>query len=236
MPYRRNRYRRRSGLKRYGQARSRRTFRRRRRVPSGYGTYAMMKGHGGFGSMKHLDQAFTAAQISTTYNSYFLAGIAQGTGHNKRIHNKIHIRSIRWRFTVTPGIEHILSTSFWALIVDKMPDGTAPTQAEIWEVTDPNSFQKKGNAGRFRVLRQKHFVMQGDGNDNAKQSAISIRQYHGSIKFKNFVQLWDEDAATGGIADCRQNAIFFVLYGNGVVAADTQILLDGYIRINFVDG
>lgn len=197
-----------------------------------YGWYGRYNRRGR-SELKTVDTALNQV-ISNTGTMFLFNGISQGTDYTNRDGRIVTMKSIYWRFSITPNINATAlaaGDSVRILIVyDCQTNGTAPTPANILQVVNPHSPMNLNFRDRFKVLYDKQIGMSA-----AIYTTGALTT--GSPTLKSFSMYKKLDMETvyqstaGAVADISTGAVYLMLLG----LADQGSQCIGYCRIRFTD-
>lgn len=157
---------------------------------------------------------FNVAAAPATQRSV-INGMHIGSAVNERIGSKVSIRSIELRAQVTAP-QSSSTVNAWtgaivrlSIVVDKMSNGTVPTDAMIWTDQinyDPNccvALRNLDNRHRFKLLYDKTFNVSYYG-----QYGDHITK-HVYMKLKKPLLVSFNSGDTGGVSDMESGALYF---------------------------
>lgn len=195
-----------------------------RQVPRGF--------VGAAGDAKFADFTLDQAAVNTTATIQHVSIIAQGTTVNTRIGKACRAKSFRMRGNVKVDAAHLQSTCTMHLVWDYQPNKALAAVTDILDTGTVNSFPKRENAARFKVLKTWRYALDGNGNAPVYASTFTIDDYIKMPKDANI--LYTSADSTGVIGDVIQGALLFITVGDVAPGtADIALVCNG--RLNFVE-
>jgi len=207
---------------------------KRQKVRHGYSSVARTRGAAVTGEMKYFDTLRSAAAIAasadwtgteldpTTYNT-LLAPIV-GSGVDQRIGKSVKVLKIKIRGSITSN-HQINQTAgrdpqFVRLILhqDKQTNSTQAQGEDVMAnagsaILNVHSFQNVNNFGRFRVLKDKVFIIENpnmsyDGTNIETQGIVKYFKW--TVKFKYPVMIRFNATNGGTVADIVDNSFHII--------------------------
>lgn len=177
---------------------------------------------------KYLTTTFNAEAMSNqTGTFYLLNGCAQGTDRDDRIGRKCQFRGMSLTVNVLNGGD---TSSFArvAVIIDRYPQGVAPTVADIYDnavlaFTDA-PLRNLDNVRRFKVIFDKIIRLSTAGSDDYAARG-RIKAYK-----RLYITTQYDDSNAGTIADIKNGAIYLL-----AAAQNASSTLNGQVRLMFHD-
>lgn len=167
MPYYRRTYR-----QKYPFRRRRRYYRRKYRKPTMGSLTSKLKYLGLAKESKFHSVVNSALAILSTGSIVSISDIGQGDTINTRDGNQCRVRAIYGKYFISQGAESAIQNLRHMIIIDKSPDGTAPTLSEILQDATAGDSLVSGlnitNVSRFRVLYNRVYRISDSGNANDK--------------------------------------------------------------------
>lgn len=233
MAYRRRRgsyrSRRRSGRRRMPY---RSKFRGKPRIPTGHGSTSRMT----VGERKHFDVNLTGTINDDGTNLTWMNAVPGGSSIKLRLGSRFYMTSFHLQGRIQGEATTLPQVFGLIIFLDRHPDGTAPTAAELLETVDPLSFLKTGNSARFRVLKRiRRFVSGTTSATGSNTNSWVIINCNLSFKPPIPVQ-WDEDTTTADAADIRSNALYVLVLTTEADASTNNVIASVHGRLRFVDG
>lgn len=141
-----------------------------------------------------------------------------------------------------------------ALVLDRQPNGTAPNFADIFQnltgassglgaINEPSNLNYRH---RFRVIKDRKFIMQHDSVDAANPGAglafiprnmvyPTERRINWYVKFKRMIRVtYVDDAVAPTVASVATNQLWLLLYDSNPASAFSLSLV-GNIRVRYYD-
>ncbi len=168
-----------------------------------------------------------------------LLTIAEGNGESERVGRKINVKKINWRYEVLlPTTATAADTSDVIrvmLILDKQANGALPTNTDVVETDDYQSFNNLSNRQRFRVLVDKTYDVNcaagsGRGSTDTLSYGDSVISDQWHSQNLNIPIEYDNSFTTGVITTIRSNNLFIMIAGKSGVAGFRSKL-----RIRYTD-
>lgn len=170
---------------------------------------------------KFNDLAATVTTLGTTVQYARLTGMANGTDDKSRLGNKVLLKDITLRFTVTKNVVPQNQTFRIILFVDKECDGALPIS--------PNPLQTAQTCSPLHMDFSKRFVIIKSWTMALNLSANS-QQY---VKYYKELNIHCEyDGSTNAIGDAKENQVYLAYFSNDNVNQGT---IDFYSRVKFYD-
>lgn len=197
-----------------------------------YGWYGRYNRRGR-SELKTVDTIYS--QICSSAGTVTLVnGIAQGNDFTNRDGRICRMKSVYWRYTITPynGTSTLSQgDSVRVLIIyDLQVNGTAPTVPQILTTSDPHSAMNLNFRDRFKVLYDKQVNMAAGAYSAGVLSVGSP-----TTKTFNVYKKIDLDTvfqSTGALsADIATGGIYLLVHGFANQASNCY----GYMRIRFTD-
>ncbi len=168
-----------------------------------------------------------------------LLTIAEGNGESERVGRKINVKQINWRFEVLlPTTATAADTSDVIrvmMVLDKQCNGALPTNTDVVETDDYQSFNNLSNRQRFRVLMDRTYDVNcpagsGRGSTDTLSYGDSVVSDQWHSQRLNIPIEYDNSFTTGVITTIRSNNLFIIVGGKSGVAGFRSKL-----RIRFTD-
>jgi len=211
---------------------TRSSFRRvtlRRRLP-GWGlirrTYTIPE-------LKYRDESASGVSIDESGISALFNGMEQGAANQRRIGQKIQMRSINFKYWITATGTTVASMVRIMVVLDMQPNGAQATPADVLEDPAVNfnivSSLQMANSARFRVLWDKRYKIVGT-------STIVTSEY---LCFDETFQKLNHpveysDTSAGDITDIITGALFFLAFSTSATGAN-QPLITWWGRVRYHD-
>lgn len=182
---------------------------------------------------KYFDVASATYAANTTGSITHLNIIAQGNTINKREGKAYRIKNIQIRGVIESDTTTTRAQVAFYLVWDKQPNKALAAITDIFDTVDSNSFTKRENTGRFRILKKWHRVVIGNTTTPATgRECIDVDKY---LKLpKDLVTMCTTADTTGVIGDIITGALLWVSMGS-VVAGTADANFTGGFRIGFSD-
>lgn len=183
------------------------------------------------GELKYVDK-IDVASFSSAGTLYLLNGIAPGTGASQRIGKKAIMKTLQFRGSIGSGDTGAIPFRgmvrlLW--IYDKQSNATAPTIAQIFEVSgNGTAFMNMDNRDRFVVLADKQYAIDQSGGHQSAQ----LKMY----KKINLTTIFNAGTA-GDVSDITSGSIFLVVINEqaSVSVATNNPIISFSNRIRFDD-
>ena len=180
----------------------------------------------------YLDTALTGYALDTTGTITLLNAVPQGVAVTQRVGKKILLKSLQYRGISINGTTATLNDCAWIIVYDKRPTGALPSITDILVSVSSFSMNNDNNSGRFSIVKREDFVLLGNQTAAANQTDLMARSEDGFMSLKNLETVY-KAAATGGIADIEQGALYLVTVGNNAGTAAANAFLS--FRLRFLD-
>lgn len=197
--------------------------------------------------LKYIDNSSVGTVTVPSGGFTLLNALAQGAGPKQRIAQRIMMKSIHLKFTMT-GPGYGAANAAFALygfirvmlVLDMQPNSQTMTLAQLLEDTTTGigitSSINMDNAARFKVLYDKRFMITPStiiGASNFVQTTMAGAQYD-EVYIKLNHEVFYADTNAGDITDIKTNALFLVLVGSNPDAGE-QPGVSFYTRLRYVD-
>jgi hypothetical protein len=166
---------------------------------------------------------------ATNFKIYHLNVIPQGTGESARVGKHVQLTRAAVHLQLQKSSDSLSGPMMVVaqLVFDHHPQGTTPTEAQMYADSHPLAFNNLDNRKRFTVLASKKVTF-GPKNSTAGDTADTqnkIVKIYRSIQ-KGGVWLTEFDSGTAGtLSETRNGALYLVL------RADTD--LNNHVDYNF---
>lgn len=136
--------------------------------------------------------------------------IVQGSTYDKRIGDKITVKSIDFRIRISLNHDHYdkqMQDLAVFIVLDRSPNGTTPKWSDIWHVSSvPDTLNQKAmkNENRFQILKTHYFPFTGPCTTGIGMAPAAKFAYY---KMKKPLQI-KYQAANGDLADVVENQIW----------------------------
>jgi len=84
---------------------------------------------------------------------FLLNGLVQGSTANDRYSRHIINKGLQIHMFYSRNALTIPTAVRWIVFVDRMPNGSTPSIADVWQTGDPNDFKNMNNRARFKILK-----------------------------------------------------------------------------------
>lgn len=196
---------------------------------------------------KVYDVDATTIQVNTTGDVRLLCVPVLGTDFTQRIGRRIRIRSVYIRGFICPesaqtaittgGNETLAQQGRMILVLDRQPNATVMTIAQLLKQAFSFSQLNLDNRDRFKVIADKTFQFQ-NSTKAAQASPTLIGTYGSNYRIKLFKKLnipVQFNSTNGGtIADISSNALYMVWIGSQA-AGTTDLNASLTTRVRFDD-
>lgn len=172
--------------------------------------------------------------------------IPQGTGESQRIGRKCTVTSVHCRltfrledlFSATSNLNVAYNMSDnlrFMIVLDRQCNGAGAGGTEILAVDTYDGFMNLSNKGRFRILYDKIWAMNGRATSAGTGTTNDCQGFGDQriikINKRCFIPI-EFDGATGGLSEIKSNNIGIVIWSNvGVI----WFLESSECRIRFID-
>lgn len=175
----------------------------------------------------------TISSSGTIMNSGTINIIAGGVTESQRVGRNCVIHSIGWRINLElPAAASTQSSDQVRLIMylDKQCNGATAAVTDILESASFLSFNNLSNRGRFRILMDKHYLLNTSISGNGSSvNTIEIQEYDDF--YKSCTIPLEFSGATGAITELRSNNLgILTISKNGLPSLTSKI------RLRYSDG
>lgn len=182
----------------------------------------------------YVDVALAGYGLDTTGSVTLLNTVAQGAAVTQRVGKKIAMKGLQFRGNMTARITALINNVAYMIVYDKRPTGALPTITDIINAITPNSMNNDANAGRFSILKRVDETLIGNTDASAAfltDCTSKSQDWWLDLKGREVVY---KAAATGGIGDIEQGALYLVTVGD-VASSSAAATLTGTFRMRFLD-
>lgn len=165
-----------------------------------------------------VDTAEATYAMNTTGSIALIPTVAQGASTSQRIGKKIVLKSLQIRGVVTANATTVTADGAWLIVYDRRPTGSLPAITDILVTANSRSMNNDANSGRFKILKRSQVAVIGNTTTAGQQTECSFHVIDEYLKLKGLPIVY-KAAATGGIGDIEQGALYIVTVGS--VAAST---------------
>lgn len=180
-----------------------------------------------------VDSALSTISVTTTPVVQHINIVPRGNSINSREQTTWRNKSLWIRGDSRQGLTATVSTWMWAVVWDRRPNGALAAFTDVFDSASPNSFPKRQNQSRFKILRLQRYSLGGNSTTpNTDETTTLVEDY---IKFPK--DLWSQctDAdTTGVIGNTQIGALLFMHCGDSAAAGTFPTLVLNF-RLNFTD-
>lgn len=183
--------------------------------------------------MKNFDTAlsFTTDLTGEVPATGQLTLVPQGTSSTTRIGNKITIRSIGLKFTVSAQTAYLGGMAKIVVVQDTQCNGDAATYSGtegVYDADQVTAWRNTSNVRRFKVLKEFDIMM--------RPTAGVVTAYNNNFTYRSWFKKCyipiEYSSTTGAIGEIRSNNIFLLARA----ATDDDLYnVSGYARLRFTD-
>lgn len=181
-------------------------------------------------------ESITAGSVIT---KELFEGIGPGTGASQRVGQKMYVWSINLLGRIYKGGLTVNQPGMvkWIVVLDAMPDGTAPTWTEIYASNDVFAHRNLENTRRFKILKQGVANLQPQiTSGTAAEATVAIgrnqKLINCNINFHGLPVLWDNADADGSWENVRSNSIFVIAKS---MANGSDCFMELHPRVRYTD-
>lgn len=185
----------------------------------------------------YVDVALAGYALDTTGSVTLLNTIAQGAAVTQRVGKKVILKGLQGRGLSQAGSTATINDVAWMIVYDKRPTGSLPAITDILVTASSNSLNNDNNAGRFRILKRVDRVLIGNPSltgvvANALTDCVAASEDFW-LDLKSAPTTY-KAAATGGIGDIEEGALYLVTVGNVAAGTAAATLFESF-RVRFLD-
>jgi len=185
----------------------------------------------------YVDLAVATYALDTTGSVTLLNTIAQGAAVTQRVGKKVILKGLQARGFMNNNSAAASNDVAYMIVYDKRPTGSLPTITDILVSASPQSMNNDNNAGRFRILKRCDEILVGNTSftgivANALTEA-TVKSADWWLDLKSAPTTY-KAAATGGIGDIEEGALYLVTIG-GTAAGTSAAALTLAFRVRFLD-
>lgn len=185
----------------------------------------------------YVDVALAGYALDTTGSVTLLNTIAQGASVNQRVGKKVILKGLQGRGLSQAGSTATINDVAWMIVYDKRPTGALPAVTDVLVTASSNSLNNDNNAGRFRILKRVDRVLIGNPSltgavANALTDCVAASEDFW-LDLKSAPTTY-KAAATGGIGDIEEGALYLVTVGNVAAGTAAATLFESF-RVRFLD-
>jgi len=181
----------------------------------------------------YVDLTVASYGCDTTGSVTLLNTIAQNASVNGRVGKKVVMKGLQCRGHIANRSTAIMSNTAYMIVYDKRPTGILPTITDILVSISPNSLNNDNNAGRFRILKRVDDVLLGNTASTADLTDCSAKSQDWWLDLKSAPTTF-KAAATGGIGDIEEGALYLVTVGDQATGTGASYLTVAF-RLRFLD-
>ncbi len=177
---------------------------------------------------------------------------SQGVGEGQRIGRKIILTNLNWRIDIRQDavlntappvvneLEDFAQTIRIIMYLDKQTNGATATAAQILQLLSSQeyqSFYNLENIGRFKILKDKTYICNGNGLQLGDQTAGKIGRFRKERRVNFF---WrgrlpiEYNSTTGAISEIRTFNICGLIIANTTGGTLTPLKIVSSIRIRWI--
>lgn len=185
----------------------------------------------------YVDVAAADYPLDLTGSVTLLNTVAQGAAVTQRVGKKIIMKGLQCRGISSNNSAATFNDVAYMIVYDKRPTGSLPAVTDILVTASSKSMNNDNNSGRFRILKRVDATMLGNISltgavANAITDCAALSQdWWLDLKSAEVVY---KAAATGGIADIEQGALYLVTIGSNSAGTSAATLTTGF-RLRFLD-
>jgi len=157
--------------------------------------------------------------------------LVQGTDGKSRVGRKIVIERIDHDMYAYGNLG-VPSSSKYALVLDRQPNGILPAWNDIWVQSTPSTLVSTANLDRFHILRE--WNLSGNGISAGNSNSMWLTQHDQFFQprqYRKRIPVSFNNGNAGTVADISSNAIYFVALAD----ATGGFVCIGQFRIWFSD-
>jgi len=148
------------------------------------------------------------------------------------------MKSIQFRGYISNGTSALFNKICVILIYDSRPRGVNIAIGDIFSGSTASDvsllMNNDVNSGRFKIVRRWDYVLASNSTAGATNLGVSIIPFDHFVQFTNSQNVVYTLAATGGIADIEEGALYLCTFGNTANGVNAAVLRVSS-RIRFVD-
>jgi len=209
------------------------TFRRSATMSARYNramSSRLQRAPGMSGETGYVDLAVATYAMDTTGTVTLLGTISQGAAVTQRVGKRIVWKSVQCRGNIINSSTATTNDVAYMIVYDKRPTGSLPTITDILVSASTFSMNNDNNSGRFSILKRVDEQLVGPST-GLNPFCAKIADFY--LKIKDLPCVY-KSAATGGIGDIEQGALYLVTVGE--VAAGTAAASGRFaFRVRFRD-
>lgn len=179
----------------------------------------------------YVDTADATYALDTTGSVTLLNTVAQGAAVTQRVGKKIALKGLQCRGNIFSNSATTLADGAILIVYDKRPTGALPLITDILTAVSTNAMNNDNNAGRFSILKRIDQILIGNSATPATGGEAHDSDWWLDLKGRETVY---KAAATGGIGDIEQGALYLVTLG-GNAAGTSAASFAAAFRLRFLD-
>lgn len=185
------------------------------------------------GEAKFVDTAAAGYGLNTTGTVTHVSIVPTGTTVNSRDGKNFCCTSVQVRGTAYADTTTTVSSGLAMLVWDRQPNKALAGVTDVLDTVSSDSFLKRENAQRFRILKKWRYAF--GGNSTAPASGNETFDVDDYVKLpKECVAKCTTADATGVIGNRVTGALLLVTAGN-VAAGTADATFAVGVRLNFLD-
>lgn len=181
------------------------------------------------------DTANAAYACNTTGSITHLDIVPQGTTINTRVGARYRLTSAHLRGYVTADTTTLVAHTAFALVWDFQPNKALPAITDIFDSISPNSFPKRENVRRFKILRYQKNTVIGNANTAGQNTAATAFPVDMYVKLPSWCVAECTTADTTGAIGNRINGALYLVTMGDVVAGTADANLAVGVRVSLKD-
>lgn len=188
---------------------------------------------GASGDAKYVDTAYAGYAFDTTGTVTHISIVPQGTTVNNRDGKAFRCTSVQVRGSATADTTTTYSQGAAYLVWDRQPNKALAAVTDVLDTAGSQSFSKRENAARFKILKKWRYVFAGNITTPATEKVIyDVDDY---VKLPaDCVAACTTADTTGAIGNRITGALLLVTCGNTAAGTADASFTVG-VRTNIMD-
>ena len=183
---------------------------------------------------KYFDVAGATYGCNTTGSITHLDIVPQGTTVTTREGKSFRLTSVWARGSIDNLAATVLSDVLCMLVWDRQPNKALAAITDIIDVVTADSFTKRENAGRFKILKKWSVSMSGSGTTVTNNGGKTNHRIDDYVKLpSDCVAVCTSADTTGAIGNRISGALLLVTAGDQVAAGAVSSNMIAGFRIGF---
>lgn len=193
----------------------------------------------GSGAIDLVEVGSAGLTSSATTGSTHINNVSQGTTISQRVGNKINMKSVSLRTTISYKNTGTVTYKDKAtvrvmLVYDKQPNGSYPSVGDILQDTSTNATSTTGFSSNVNIANKNRFVI-------VRDKFINLDLNNQIQHVKMFKKLNNTETSfkttTGAIGDIINGALYFIIFkSQNIVTPDNAVVsFDTMARIRYID-